>query len=234
MTAPQLIKADSREVDWGETLSGPINCILTDPPYGVDYVSRRGQTADADKLARAITADESVAKARAVFVEAMYALGPHLADEVELYVFTRWDIISSWEKAIGDLASWGFVYKMLLIWDKQALAMGDIDASWGPSYEPILYAKRGRRDLNYQRSSVLSFDRVPPKHRIHSTEKPVALLEELLRVSTDQGDIVVDPFAGSGSTIEAATNLGRLGFGAERDEERFALASKRLQRAVLF
>ena len=234
MTDTQLIYGDSRDVSWDLVLPGTINCILTDPPYGVDYVSRRGQTADADKLARSIDADGDLGGAIAVFAETMDQLGPHLGPEVELYVFTRWDIIAEWTEAIRDLNHWGFVYKMMLIWDKQALAMGDIDASWGPSYEPILYAKRGRRDLNHQRSSVLSFDRVPPKQRIHSTEKPVALLEELLKVSTNTDDIVVDPFAGSGSTIEAANNLARLGFGAERDEERFALTSQRLQRAVLF
>ena len=229
-----LVLGDARDVSWDLVLPGPINCILTDPPFGVDYQSRRGKTADHDKIARPIEADESVDGAIGLFIDVMDQLQPYLADEVELYVFSRWDVQSDWIDALNSLDRMGFVHKMTLIWDKGALAMGDIDASWGPSYEPILYAKRGRRDLNRQRSSVLSFDRVPPSKRIHPTEKPVGLLEELLKASTDSGDVVVDPFAGSASTLQAAKNLGRLGFGAEKDTERHRLALRRLATELLF
>ena len=233
-----LVLGDARDVSWDLLLPAPIKCILTDPPYGVDYQSRRGKTADHDRIARPIEADKDLDGAIALFLEVMERLAPYFAEEVEIYVFTRWDIIQPWIDLL-DLLDGSFFdldvkHKMTLIWDKGALAMGDIDASWGPSYEPILYAKRGRRDLNYQRSSVLSFDRVPAKQRIHPTEKPVALLEELLKVSTDPGDVIVDPFAGSASSLVAARNLGRLGFGAERDEERHRLALQRLATELLF
>lgn len=216
-------------------LDKPINCILTDPPYGVDYVSRRGQTAEADEMARIIEADKDLDEALNVFVDVIDQLGPALGDEVELYVFSRWDVLATWGFVINEwLTEWGFTHKMTLIWDKGALGMGDIDCSWGPSWEPIIYGKRGRRELNYQRSSVLSFDRPAPKGRIHPTEKPVPLLKELIKISTRPGDVVVDPFAGSGSTLQAAQQLNRRGYGAESDLKRYELARQRLEQQLLF
>lgn len=61
--------------------------------------------------------------------------------------------------------------------------------------------------------------------KIHPTQKPVALLEKLISIFTDSGDVVIDPVAGSGSTIIAAYNLGRRGYGFEIKKDFFAQAS---------
>jgi site-specific DNA-methyltransferase (adenine-specific) len=142
--------------------------------------------------------------------------------------------VAQWVEVVRELELYGFQYKALLVWDKMDLGMGDIDASWCPSYELILYSKKGRRDLNFQRESVLRFPRLKAKERIHPTEKPVGLLEELIKISTNPGDLVVDPFAGSGSTLKAAKNLGRSAYGVEQDEVYFKLASQRLQQELFF
>ena len=57
--------------------------------------------------------------------------------------------------------------------------------------------------------------------RVHPTQKPVALLEKLITIFTDPGDVVIDPCAGSGSTLRAAHNLGRVAYGFEVDKQRF-------------
>ena len=57
--------------------------------------------------------------------------------------------------------------------------------------------------------------------RVHPTQKPVALLEKLISIFTDPGDVVIDPCAGSGSTLRAAHNLGRIAYGFEVDKQRF-------------
>lgn len=57
--------------------------------------------------------------------------------------------------------------------------------------------------------------------RLHPTQKPVALLEKLIQIFTDPGDVVIDPCAGSGSTLRAAHNLGRPAYGFEVDKHRY-------------
>lgn len=66
-------------------------------------------------------------------------------------------------------------------------------------------------------------------HRIHPTQKPVALVEWFLRTFTDPGDLVVDPCAGSATTLVAARNLGRRAVGWETDADYFAKAQQRLR-----
>lgn len=67
----------------------------------------------------------------------------------------------------------------------------------------------------------------------HNTEKPVQLMEELIRISTEPGDLVVDPFAGSASSLVAARNLGRNAIGMELSSEYVRLAQERLAEGVL-
>ena len=63
---------------------------------------------------------------------------------------------------------------------------------------------------------------------IHPTEKPVALMELLIKQSSNEGDIVLDPFAGSGSTLVAARNLNRHYLGYEIDEKYYNIAKQQL------
>lgn len=66
----------------------------------------------------------------------------------------------------------------------------------------------------------------PLIRKIHPTQKPVKLLERLIKIFTDEGDVVIDPVAGSGSTIVAAQNTGRRGYGFEIDRKIYAPAKK--------
>ena len=72
-------------------------------------------------------------------------------------------------------------------------------------------------------------DNVTPK--LHPTQKPVPLLEKLIKIFTDEGDIVIDPVAGSGSTLIAANNLKRKGYGFEIKKDFFKLANENLERS---
>ena len=67
-----------------------------------------------------------------------------------------------------------------------------------------------------------------PKGKIHETEKPVALMEKFIRNSSQPGQIVLDPFCGSGSTLEAARRLGRRSIGIDMDESKCETAARRL------
>lgn len=210
-----------------------IDCIVTDPPYGVNFRSRMAQTAEGKRWVKDVANDADLEGALGLFHDVMQELLPKMKDECDLYVFTRWDIVGDWINAVRSIDP-SITYKMLLVWDKGSPGMGDIDANWGCGHELILYCKRGRRDVAYRRSGILAFDRVAPTRAIHPTEKPVPLLEMLIEMSTAPGDLVVDPFSGSGSTSVAAQNTNRSSIAFEVDEDHHSRSLERLSQDTLF
>lgn len=207
-----------------------IKCLLTDPPYGANFVSRRAVTPEGKARAEAIANDGDLAAAFATFVKMWDAALPFLdSDECEMYVFTRWDIVADWINFLKALVGpAGFTYKMMLVWDKGIPGMGDIDSNWGCGHEIILYLKRGRRKVPYRRSSIIAVDKVHATRHIHPTEKPVDLLTHLLAMSTNAGDLVYEPFAGSASTLVAAKQGDRHAVGFEVDSDFYQRSIERL------
>ena len=63
--------------------------------------------------------------------------------------------------------------------------------------------------------NVMDYDRDTTSPKIHPTQKPVGLLEKLINLFTDEGEVVIDPVAGSGTTLIAANNLNRIAYGFE-------------------
>lgn len=208
------------------TLTGPIHCICTDPPYGMDFSSGSAQTAKGKQFVQKIENDGDLDVATGVFFAAMLPLVTIAAEEAEMYVFCRWSMIGHWTEVVNELQP--FAVKNVLVWDKGTPGMGDVEANWGFSWEAIIYAKKGRRPIPRRRSSVLTFDRTPSSQHFHPTQKPVPLLEELLKMSMSPGDTMVDPFCGSGSAIVAAERLGMNGIGIEYDENFVARGRERL------
>ena len=179
--------------------------------------------------------DGNLAEAIQLFWEVMDVQLPSAANNCELYVFTRWDIVGPWIEAVRLLGRHGFSYKMMLVWDKGIPGMGDIDSNWGCGHELILYCKKGRRDVNFRRSSIIHVDKMGAGQNIHETEKPAELIEKLLEVSTSEGDWVVDPFSGSGSTAVAAQRLNRNSIGFEINPKYIEPSRRRLeQKAFTF
>lgn len=78
--------------------------------------------------------------------------------------------------------------------------------------------------------NCMDYPRDTDTPRVHPTQKPVPLLERLIEIFTDKGDVVIDPCAGSGSTLLAAANTGRKGYGFEIKKEFYKLATDRVLR----
>lgn len=195
-----------------------VNCVITDPPFGVDNKSNMAKTAHGAQHARKIANDKSVEEARITFDRVMDVLLPATVDNSDLYVFTNGRVLKEWLQICDDLSRHGFVRDGILVWAKEGPGMGDLD-SWGQAHEYIIFLKKGNRPSSDQRrSGVLFTPQVRPTDLIHPHEKPEALLADFIKHSTSEGDFLVDPFGGSGSLVRAARSLNRSCIAIEMDE----------------
>lgn len=208
-----------------------VNCVITDPPFGVDNKSNMAKTVEGKKHARKIANDESPEQAIKVFNEVMDVLLPRTTENADLYIFTAHQVLKEWLDVADKLSRHGFSRSGVLVWAKDGPGMGDLD-SWGMSHEFILFLKKGRRARTDQRrSGVLHVPQLRPNQLIHPHEKPLPLLEYLIKHSTSKGDVIVDPFSGSGSTVRAAKRLERTALGIEYDEYNYQVSYKALHEA---
>ena len=118
--------------------------------------------------------------------------------------------------------------KQCLIWEKQHISLGRQDYQW--IHEPCLYGwKKGASHKWYsdrKQTTVLKFEK-PNRSELHTTMKPIALFDYLIKNSTKEGDIVLDLFGGSGTTIMACEQDGRTGYVMEYDPKYVDVIIKR-------
>ena len=97
---------------------------------------------------------------------------------------------------------------------------GGGDVAYAPNYESFFLCHKGRRKLNKPgTSNVFVHPRLSPHKKVHPTEKPTSLIRDLVEQSSDPGELVVDPFAGSSSTLVGAFECKRRAWGCEKDKE---------------
>lgn len=207
-----------------------IQSVITDPPFGVDNQSNMAVTAAGKEYATKILNDESPEQAWSVFSRVMESTIPGMKEESDIYVFTAHQVLEEWlswtRVLFGD---YGFRRKAVLVWEKDGPGMGDLN-SWGMGCEFILYYKRGGRERSdVRRNNVLHFPQLRPNELIHPHEKPLPLLESLIKHSTNKGDFIFDPFGGSGSLVRAAQRTGRSAIACELDPIRHERAIKKLK-----
>jgi hypothetical protein len=209
--------------------AGQIDCVITDPPFGVDNQSNMATSVDGKQYARKIANDESPEVAIATFKRVMAVLLTKTADECDMYVFTSYQVLPVWLNMTDSfLVQHSFKRKAILVWQKEGPGLGDLNCPWGMGCEFILFFQKGPREkTGERRNNVISFPQLRPGNLIHPHEKPEGLLEILIKQSTNKGDLVVDPFGGSGSTVRAAHNCGRSAVAMEYDEYNYNLAKQK-------
>lgn len=210
---------------------GRVDCIITDPPFGVDNQSNMAETQAGKKYARKIANDETPEIAIATFKRVMDVLLPKTRPECDMYVFTSYQVLKEWLAMTDEyLPTHGFERKAVLIWRKDGPGMGDLNSPWGMGCEFILFFQKGRRDKTAtRRNNVLDFPQLRPSELIHPHEKPLPLLEALITASTKKGDFLVDPFGGSASLVRAAERVQRSAVAMEYNEENYRLAKHKFE-----
>ncbi len=194
-----------------------VDLIMTDPPYGMSYQSN--SRTDTHKK---IAGDDNL-DWLPDFAEKCSLL---VKDDTAHYVFCSWHKIDVFKQEFQKY----FTIKNILVWDKGQNGMGDLQADFGNSVEFILFLQKGRRLMNGKREpNVLKYQRT--LNNLHPTEKPVALIEYLIGKFSDPGQLVFDPFMGSGTTGVACKHIDRSFIGAELEEGYFKTAKKRIHKA---
>lgn len=221
---------DAREL-CGEFKEGRVDCVVTDPPFGVDNLSNQSVTPHGKEHARKIAGDSSPAEAMGLFQEVMSVLLPKTAPQSDAYVFTSYQVLSEWLQMLdGWMPNYGYHRSAILIWEKDGPGMGDLECPWGMGSEFIMFFQKGRREKSSKRrNNVLHVPQLRPNQLIHPHEKPTALLEMLVKASTREGDFLVDPFGGSGSLVRAAKRCNRSAVAIELDELNYKKAKTKLE-----
>jgi DNA modification methylase len=203
--------------------------IWTDPPYGVGYGQKTEwlRTNGGGRRRRAIANDSLTPEAlQKLFGDALRSTLRHAMPGASIYATVPGQFLKYFIQGLED---GGFSYRHCLVWLKQNFVLGRADYHY--RHEPILYGwlENGPHFFVDERThdSVFEVDR-PAASELHPTTKPVELISQMIRNSSLPGDIVLDPFAGSGSTLVAAHQLGRIGYGCELDPGYLAVQLERL------
>jgi len=199
----RLLCADSTQTDTFEKLmQGELaDMVVTDHPYNVNY---EGKTKDALTIENDSMGNEDFYK----FLYDFYvALSTGCKKGAALYVWHASSEIINFAKAMVDA---GWLLKQQLIWVKNTMVMGRQDYQW--KHEPCLYGWLAGDSHKWysdrKQTTVIEWDK-PVRNGEHPTMKPIGLFAYQIKNSSNVGDLVIDAFGGSGTTMVACEQLKR-------------------------
>ena len=198
----RLICGDSTDVNVIDRLMDGVKAdmVFCDAPYGYKYESNYQ-----DKY-EMLQNDDKILD----FIPAIWGA---MKDNCPVYEFCGWQSLKQWLEYFENTS---LDLKNVIIWKKNNWSMGDLKGAYAGQYEIILYLNKGRVELNGARDTdIWEFDREPPK--MHPTMKPIELIAYALNKSSKKGDVVLDCFGGSGSTLIACEQTGRKCYTCEID-----------------
>ena len=205
-----------------------VRAIVTDPPYGVAYVeNKKGISKLGVKDEKAIMGDhlQSAEEYEEFTRKYLGTVVPYLEEYNAVYIFNADPMFPSLRSGM-KLA--GFYYSQMIIWLKNQPVMSRKD--YLSLYELIAYGWFGKHRMERSKARNIIYHPRPTKSKLHPTQKPVGLLRKIIPNSTKIGDIVYDPFLGSGSTAVSCEHLGRKCIGIELDKAYVEISLKRLEK----
>lgn len=200
--------------------SESVDCIVTDPPYNIRYHSNES----ANPEYRAIYEESKKWDSDFDFSPFFPEMLRVLKEGKQMYVFSRFDtFVDYMRKGLP-------VPDAVLIWDKHNFGMGNLE--WFvPDYELILVWAKGGAKLRKgikRPGSIIRIRRISNDIRLHPTQKPTNIIGRLLSFSTDEGDLVLDPFMGSGTVAVAALQMKRNFIGCDQNQEYVVKSRERI------
>lgn len=222
------------------TQNDEIDLVVTDPPYNMAY---EGAGNTKDRKSKRIMNDKMPEADFAKFLKAVYtSYYTTMKDGASIYVFYKELGTGVFMQAMREA---GLTFKQELIWVKSQLVLGG--SKYQSMYEPCLMGCKGKSikvwngkrkqrsviehidlmdeeelrtallDVLHEEETDIIREKKPLKNDLHPTMKPIKLLAKLIQNSSNKGDIVLDLFGGSGSTLIACEQLGRVCYTSELD-----------------
>ncbi len=212
-------------IDKGEK----VDHIITDPPYAI---SAKNQFHTMRNPRRGIDFGEwDNDFDPTVWLDLGY---PLLAKNGSIIIFCSYKFIS---QIVDKIESLSGVVKDILVWQKSNPMPRNINRRYVQDMEFAIWAVKSKSskwifnkgDIPYRRGFFQTPTLLGKERTKHPTQKPLALMQEIIRIHTNENDIILDPFMGVGSTGEAACNENRHFIGIEQEFEWFQIAQKRLE-----
>lgn len=166
---------------------------FTDPPYGYEYQSNLRKKS---KKFDVIENDDKILD---------FFPSIQLVCNGFIFICTTWKVLDKWIplfKKYHDLTN-------MIIWNKGGGGIGDLKNTFSTDYEVILCANNGKEITGKRIGSVWTIKKDSSSEYVHPTQKPIKLSEFAIRNTTERGDIVLDLFGGSGSTLIACEQMDR-------------------------
>lgn len=183
----------------------PADILATDPPYGMNFQSNYRTVKHMEIAGDGALDVDLILKCIAMARRAAY-------------VFCRWDNLKEMPPP-----------KSVIAWVKNNWSMGDLQHEHGRQWEACCFYPRGGHEFIKRIPDVIVAPRTG--NELHPTEKPVTLLAQI--IAANVGEIILDPFMGSGTTLRAAKDLGRKAIGIELEEKYCEIAARRMGQEVL-
>ena len=191
--------------------------VVTDPPYGVDY---DGGTTKRAKLAGDATPD--------LYGPSLTLAARFSDDKCPVYL---WHSDSKSAAVSAAVSAAGYERRCTIVWNKNVAQFGALGAQYKTKHEPCYYLyKKGKTPRWFGPTNEVTVWDVDRNHANdhHPTEKPVAVMSRPIENSSETGDVVLDLFLGSGTTMVAAEQLGRRCFGLELEPKYCAVILERM------
>jgi len=224
VSSPPLFELSNQDaVAWLRALpAASVDLLITDPAYESLEKHRAVGTTTRLKHSKASSNDWFIVFPNARFAELFEEAYRVLRDDRHFYLFCDAETMFI---AKPEAERAGFKFWKPLVWDKRTIGMG---YHYRARYEFILFFEKGKRRLNDL--GVADVIEVPRIHRGYPAEKPCEVSEVLVKQSSSAGDVVADPFMGSGSVGEAALKNDRRFLGTDLNAAAVRLTSQRLQK----
>ena len=187
-----------------------IDLVLTDPPYGMGYLSNHYK--NINPFNRIVGDDK--------FPSQIIPLLKSKAKKA-VYVFCRWNNLKEVEEP-----------KSFISWVKNNWTAGDLLHEHGRQWEGILFYPMEQHSFKKRYPDVIDYSRVPPTELEHPTQKPVSLIKMIIENNTEPNDLILDPFSGSCTTAVACKLLNRRCISIEISPEYCAIGEKRLRNTI--
>jgi site-specific DNA-methyltransferase (adenine-specific) len=203
-----------------------VDLILTDPPYNINFKPPR-KIKTSGSYAREGIANDKMSDTD--FMEWLdkicFQLDRILKDDSYVFMFSGWSTIYQFQPIL--MKYWKV--KALHIWCKNQFGIGYYSR---PQYEPFFMCLKGKpKKPEKAPSDLWHYKKVYKSKKnpyVHSCQKPVDLLEDIIKIYAPDAEIILDPFMGSGSTAVASLNLNKKFIGFEINKEYVEIANKRL------